>query len=105
MGLLSCLIASIFPLPRILYAMAEDGLIFSFFGNVHPRFKTPTVGILVSGFVTAIIAAIFDVDQMVDMISIGTVRNISIVDIKFNVFNISVDGLHYCRDLCYYAKI
>lgn len=73
MGLFSCLIASLFPLPRILYAMAEDGLLFSIFAKIHPRFKTPAWGILVAGFVTAVLAAIFDVDQMVNMISIGTV--------------------------------
>lgn len=75
-GLFSCLIGTIFPLPRILYAMAEDGLLFSVFAKVHPKFKTPTWGILIAGLVTAVLSAIFDVKQLVNMISIGTVRKI-----------------------------
>lgn len=75
-GLFSCLIASIFPLPRIMYAMAEDGLLFSIFAKVHNKFKTPTWGILIAGVLTGIIAAIFDLEQMVNMISIGTVREL-----------------------------
>ena len=30
-----------FPLPRVLYAIAEDGLIFKFFSNIHTKLKTP----------------------------------------------------------------
>lgn len=53
--------------------MAEDGLLCEFFAKVHPKFKTPTWGILIAGFLTACFSAVFDVDQLVNMISIGTV--------------------------------
>jgi APA family basic amino acid/polyamine antiporter len=33
--------------PRVAYAMARDGLTFSFLGNVHPRFATPWLAMLV----------------------------------------------------------
>ena len=33
--------------PRVAFAMARDGLTFSFLGKVHPRFATPWVAILV----------------------------------------------------------
>lgn len=72
-GLFSCLIGAIFPLPRIMFAMAEDGLLFGVFAKVHHKFKTPTWGILIAGFLTATLSAVFDVDQLVNMISIGTV--------------------------------
>lgn len=55
-------------------AMSSDGLLFEVFSNVHPKFKTPTWGILISGFLAGILSAIFDVNQLVNMISIGTVR-------------------------------
>lgn len=61
-------------LPRIIYAMAEDGLLFDVFARVHERFKTPTLGVLIAGFLTGTLSAIFDVDQLVNMISIGTVK-------------------------------
>lgn len=62
-------------LPRVLLAMSSDGLLFSVFSNVHPTFKTPTWGILISGVLTGALSAIFDVNQLVNMISIGTVSN------------------------------
>lgn len=54
--------------------MAEDGLLFSIFGKVHPKFKTPTWGILIAGLMTAVLAGVFEVNQLVNMISIGTVK-------------------------------
>jgi amino acid transporter len=41
-----------FPLPRILYAMSNDGIIYKFLGKVHPRFQTPVVGTLLAGLLT-----------------------------------------------------
>jgi APA family basic amino acid/polyamine antiporter len=35
--------------PRVAYAMARDGLTFSFLGRTHPRWSTPWVAILVQG--------------------------------------------------------
>lgn len=46
---------SMFTGPRILFAMADDGLLFRGMAKVHPRFKTPYVSITV----VAILAAIF----------------------------------------------
>ena len=33
--------------PRVAYAMARDGLTFSFLGKVHPRFATPWLAMLI----------------------------------------------------------
>lgn len=49
-GLSTSLLGAIFPLPRVLYAMASDGLIFRNLANVHPRFKTPLLATFISGF-------------------------------------------------------
>ncbi len=39
---------SILSSPRVLYAMAEDGLFFRFVGRVHPKYETPYVAIAVA---------------------------------------------------------
>lgn len=41
-----------FPLPRIIYAMASDGLIFKFLGTVHQTFSTPVIGTITAGILT-----------------------------------------------------
>ena len=46
---------SMFTGPRILFAMADDGLLFKRMATVHPRFKTPSTSIAV----VAVLAAIF----------------------------------------------
>jgi APA family basic amino acid/polyamine antiporter len=42
-----CTSAGLVPAPRIVYALAKDGLFPAPFARVHPRFKTPSFGILV----------------------------------------------------------
>ena len=43
------LLGAMFPLPRVIYAMASDGLLFQFLGTISERFKTPVAGTLLSG--------------------------------------------------------
>jgi len=43
------ILANVLGMPRIFLAMARDGLLFSAFKNVHPRFGTPLVGTFVTG--------------------------------------------------------
>uniref|UniRef100_A0A6M2E1D9 Putative amino acid transporter n=1 Tax=Xenopsylla cheopis TaxID=163159 RepID=A0A6M2E1D9_XENCH len=78
-GLCASLMGSMFPLPRIIYAMASDGLLFEFMGRVHPRFKTPFHGTLLAGFLTGLMALFFDLEELVDMMSIGTLLAYSMV--------------------------
>ena len=44
---LGCLSAGIAPAPRIVYALAQDGLFPKPFGRAHPRFQTPAFAIVV----------------------------------------------------------
>ncbi|XP_072288952.1 cationic amino acid transporter 4 [Eucyclogobius newberryi] len=66
------LLCNLYSLPRIVYAMAEDGLFFSFFARVNPVTKVPVNAILVFGFIMSIIALIFDLQALVQFLSIGT---------------------------------
>ncbi|XP_068094831.1 cationic amino acid transporter 4 [Hyperolius riggenbachi] len=66
------LLSNLFSLPRIVYAMAEDGLFFQFFSKVNPTTKVPVIGIVVFGFLMAVLALIFDLEALVQFLSIGT---------------------------------
>jgi amino acid transporter len=48
-ALCTSLLGAMFPLPRILYAMGEDGLIYRFLRKVHPKTQTPLVATILSG--------------------------------------------------------
>uniref|UniRef100_A0A2S2PKW8 High affinity cationic amino acid transporter 1 n=1 Tax=Schizaphis graminum TaxID=13262 RepID=A0A2S2PKW8_SCHGA len=73
------LLASMFSMPRILMTMAEDGLMFSMFANVHPKFKTPLLATLLSGLLAGIVTALLNLDQLMNMMSIGTLLAYTIV--------------------------
>ena len=44
--------------PRVAYAMARDGLTFSFLGKIHPRWSTPWAALLIQGVVAIIMVLI-----------------------------------------------
>lgn len=66
------LLSNLFSLPRIVYAMAADGLFFQVFARVHPRTQVPVVGILVFGVLMALLALLLDLEALVQFLSIGT---------------------------------
>ncbi|KAJ1523702.1 hypothetical protein ONE63_001536 [Megalurothrips usitatus] len=78
-ALSASLVGVMFPLPRIMYAMAQDGLIFSVFARVNGRTKTPVIATVVAGSLAAVLALIFDLDQLTEMMSIGTLLAYTVV--------------------------
>ncbi|TNN86494.1 Cationic amino acid transporter 4 [Liparis tanakae] len=66
------LLCNLFSLPRIVYAMAEDGLFFSIFARVNPTTKVPVNAILVFGILMSAMALVFDLEALVQFLSIGT---------------------------------
>lgn len=63
---------SLFPLPRVLYSMASDGLLFPIFAHVSTKSRTPIYSTLIGGLISAVMALIFDLLTLVEMLSIGT---------------------------------
>ncbi|XP_024881932.1 high affinity cationic amino acid transporter 1-like, partial [Temnothorax curvispinosus] len=78
-GLCASLLGSMFPLPRVIYAMASDGLVFKWMGNINSRFHTPIMGTLSAGLLTGALATIFELEPLVNMMSICTLLTYSIV--------------------------
>jgi APA family basic amino acid/polyamine antiporter len=71
-GLASVVFVSLYGQSRIFYAMSRDGFIPRAFAAVHPRFKTPHVGTIITGAFAALLAAVFPLDVLADLVSIGT---------------------------------
>ncbi|RDD46240.1 High affinity cationic amino acid transporter 1 [Trichoplax sp. H2] len=87
-GLSASIMGSVFPLPRVIFAMSRDGLLFKILGRVHDRFKTPLYATVVSGIFCSIVALIFDIAALVNMMSIGTL-------LAYILVSASILILHY----------
>lgn len=78
-GMTAAINGGLFPLPRLLYAMANDGLIFKCFAYVSKNTEVPFVGTIFSGILAGILGMIFELQALVEMMSIGTLQAYTIV--------------------------
>jgi basic amino acid/polyamine antiporter, APA family len=78
-GLSSVILVLMLGQPRIFFAMSKDGLLPPAFSRVHPKFKTPYVGTILTGMVAMILAGILPISMLGELVSIGTLLAFVIV--------------------------
>jgi basic amino acid/polyamine antiporter, APA family len=78
-GLTSVALVSFLGQPRIFFSMANDGLLPPAFAKVHPRFRTPYVTTILTGAIGAVVAGVFPLDLLGELISIGTLMAFALV--------------------------
>ncbi|KAB1223317.1 Cationic amino acid transporter 2, vacuolar [Morella rubra] len=81
-ALCSTLLGSLLPQPRILMAMARDGLLPPFFSEVNKKTQVPLKSTVVTGIGSAILAFFMDVSQLAGMVSVGTLLAFTMVAIS-----------------------
>jgi len=79
-GITSVLMVLMLSQPRIMLAMARDGLLPSgFFGAVHPQFRTPWKSTILTGAVVGIMGALLPLRILAELVNIGTLLAFVIV--------------------------
>ena len=79
-GMTSVLLVFILSLPRVFLAMARDGMLpKSFFGAIHPRFRTPWKSTILTGLFVALLSAFLPLRILAELTNIGTLLAFIIV--------------------------
>ena len=72
-GITSVLLVMMLSQPRVMLALGRDGLVpNSFFGDIHPKFRTPWKSTILTGFFVAAMAGFIPLSILAEMTSIGT---------------------------------
>jgi APA family basic amino acid/polyamine antiporter len=85
-GLTSVMLVMLLGQTRVLYSMANDGLLpKKFFAAVHPKFRTPWKNTIAVGLLAAIVGSVTPIDDIGKMVNIGTLLAFVIVCIAVMV--------------------
>ena len=85
-GLTSVMLVMLLGQTRVLYSMANDGLLpKKFFAAVHPKFRTPWKNTILVGLLAAIVGSVTPIDDIGRMVNIGTLLAFVIVSISVMV--------------------
>jgi APA family basic amino acid/polyamine antiporter len=72
-GITSVLLVMMLSQPRVMLALARDGLVpKGFFGDIHPKFRTPWKSTILTGVFVAAMAGFIPLSILAEMTSIGT---------------------------------
>jgi APA family basic amino acid/polyamine antiporter len=78
-GLSSVILVMLLGQPRIFYTMSKDGLLPPVFSTVHPKFRTPWIAQILTGVIAMLIAGLFPIGLLGELVSIGTLLAFAIV--------------------------
>jgi basic amino acid/polyamine antiporter, APA family len=81
-GLTSVMLVMLLGQTRVLYSMANDGLLpKKFFAAVHPKFRTPWKNTILVGLLAAVVGSVTPIDDIGKMVNIGTLLAFVIVSV------------------------
>jgi basic amino acid/polyamine antiporter, APA family len=85
-GLTSVMLVMLLGQTRVLYSMANDGLLPQrFFAEIHPKYRTPWKNTILVGLLAAVVGSVTPIDDIGKMVNIGTLLAFVIVCIAVMV--------------------
>ena len=78
-GLASVMLVMLLGQSRILYTMSHDGLLPKWVSKIHPKFRTPYITSIVVGAFVAFLAALFNIQFLGMLVSLGTLLAFTVV--------------------------
>jgi APA family basic amino acid/polyamine antiporter len=78
-GLSTVMLVMLLGQSRVFYSMANDGLLWKWAGDIHPRFRTPWKSTAVTGLGAALFGSLVPIGSLGQMVSIGTLLAFVIV--------------------------
>jgi APA family basic amino acid/polyamine antiporter len=79
-GLTSVMLVMLLGQTRVLYSMANDGLLpKKFFADIHPKWRTPWKNTILVGLLAAVVGSVTPIDDIGKMVNIGTLLAFVIV--------------------------
>jgi basic amino acid/polyamine antiporter, APA family len=85
-GLTSVMLVMLLGQTRVLYSMANDGLLpKTFFADIHPKFRTPWKNTILVGLLAAVVGSVTPIEKIGQMVNIGTLLAFVIVSVSVMV--------------------
>jgi APA family basic amino acid/polyamine antiporter len=85
-GLTSVMLVMLLGQTRVLYSMANDGLLpRKFFAAIHPKYRTPYKNTILVGIIAAVVGSLTPISIIGEMVNIGTIFAFIIVCISIMV--------------------
>ena len=76
-GLTSVMLVMLLGQTRVLYSMANDGLLpKKFFADIHPKLRTPWKNTILVGLLAAVVGSVTPIDDIGKMVNIGTLAGL-----------------------------
>jgi len=93
-GLATVMLVMLLGQTRVFYSMSKDGLLWKWASAIHPRFRTPWITTIVFGAFAAIMPAFLPIDNLADLVNIGTLLAFTIVCAGVWVLRVRHPDLH-----------
>jgi len=87
-GLSSVVLVLVLAQPRIFYSMARDGLLPASFAEIHPKYGTPHITTMITAVFASVVAGLFPIGLLGELVSIGTLLAFVIVCIGIWVLRV-----------------